>query len=443
MMQAVPNTFLYFAYGSNLLKRRIHINNPSAEFMGIGKLLDHQLDFIKSSLNWRGCSATIVPTKDAHVWGAIWRIHNDDMESLDKQEGVDTKWYFAKLVEVVLPAGLTVECRTYQQTINPEPRSKDELLSKERLPSKTYMEVIIRGAMECNMPKYYIEFLKSIQHNNKEASPEMMNKLKKIAFFERMRDLRKPGHFLYFAYGSNILRYRMKMHCPSAEFVSIARADNYRLDFHKYNKFWGGPEATIVPTANAHVWGVVWRVNIDDKISFDDHRGMDMKKYFLKHIDVLTPYIGYIHCSVYIQRINPLPVGDNDPIPVERWPSWTYREVMVAGAKEHEMPPFYIEFLSNLKNNGEEGMLRVSNLCERYGRDKPCECWVPEHIPRKPLKFAVQEVLGLRAIRKANLDEMLVVFIGYSRSSMTMCQPKRPVMVNHFFYEAMTVSPIV
>ncbi|KAJ2948135.1 hypothetical protein O0L34_g9935 [Tuta absoluta] len=200
-----------------------------------------------------------------------------------------------------------------------------------------------------------------------------------------MRKLRKPSHFLYFAYGSNIWRYRMQMHCPSAEFVSIARADNYRLDFHKYNKFWGGPEATMVPTANAHVWGVVWRVNKGDKVSFDDHRGMDKKKYFLKYIDVLTPYMGYIHCSVYIQRINPLPMGDNDPIPVERWPSWTYREVMVAGAKEHEMPPFYIEFLSNLKNNGEEGMLRVFSLCLRYGHDRQCECFVPGRIPRKPL----------------------------------------------------------
>ncbi|KAI5640069.1 IQ and AAA domain-containing protein 1-like [Phthorimaea operculella] len=38
---------------------------------------------------------------------------------------------------------------------------------------------------------------------------------------------------------------------------------------------------------------------------------------------------------------------------------------------------------------------------------------------------------------------MLVVYIRYFRSSMTMCQQKRPVMVNNFFYEAMTVSLIV
>ena len=32
------DTFLYFAYGSNLSKARIHINNPSAEFVSIAKL---------------------------------------------------------------------------------------------------------------------------------------------------------------------------------------------------------------------------------------------------------------------------------------------------------------------------------------------------------------------------------------------------------------------
>lgn len=38
MYEATADTFLYFAYGSNLLKKRIRINNASAEFLGIGRL---------------------------------------------------------------------------------------------------------------------------------------------------------------------------------------------------------------------------------------------------------------------------------------------------------------------------------------------------------------------------------------------------------------------
>lgn len=34
----VKKTFMYFAYGSNLLKKRIHIQNPTAVRSGFGKL---------------------------------------------------------------------------------------------------------------------------------------------------------------------------------------------------------------------------------------------------------------------------------------------------------------------------------------------------------------------------------------------------------------------
>ncbi|XP_026738931.1 gamma-glutamylcyclotransferase-like isoform X1 [Trichoplusia ni] len=177
MFEVIPDTFLYYAYGSNLLKKRIHINNPSAKFLGVGRLDDHQLNFIKYSDNWRGSSATIVPTEGSHIWGAIWRLHNDDMPALDRQEGVDTNWYFPKTVTVVLPNGSKVECRTYQQTINPPVRKNGEELPEERRPCITYMECIINGAIECGIPKYYIDELKTIPNNGKEASPKMIEQL--------------------------------------------------------------------------------------------------------------------------------------------------------------------------------------------------------------------------------------------------------------------------
>ncbi|CAG4978041.1 unnamed protein product [Parnassius apollo] len=178
MVTPVRDTFLYFAYGSNLLKRRIHINNPSAVFVGIGRLDEHQLDFIKYSDHWRGASATIVPTKGRHVWGAIWRLHNNDLKSLDWQEGVDTNWYFPKIINVITPCGTNLECRTYQQTINPPPRTEDEEIPHDRRPSITYLDCILNGATECKLPEDYIEKLKKIPHNGQKASPKMIEKLK-------------------------------------------------------------------------------------------------------------------------------------------------------------------------------------------------------------------------------------------------------------------------
>lgn len=38
MSNVTVATFLYFAYGSNLLLHRIRLNNPTAKKIGIGKL---------------------------------------------------------------------------------------------------------------------------------------------------------------------------------------------------------------------------------------------------------------------------------------------------------------------------------------------------------------------------------------------------------------------
>ena len=45
MQKANVETFLYFAYGSNLLTKRIHHQNPSAVSKGPALLKDYQLEF--------------------------------------------------------------------------------------------------------------------------------------------------------------------------------------------------------------------------------------------------------------------------------------------------------------------------------------------------------------------------------------------------------------
>ena len=56
-------TFLYFAYGSNLLTERIHFQNPSATFIDAAKLDGYKLEFrLPSKVNistvgsWNECS---------------------------------------------------------------------------------------------------------------------------------------------------------------------------------------------------------------------------------------------------------------------------------------------------------------------------------------------------------------------------------------------------
>ncbi|XP_068626503.1 gamma-glutamylcyclotransferase-like [Battus philenor] len=202
---------------------------------------------------------------------------------------------------------------------------------------------------------------------------------------------------LFFSYGSNILTLRIRLENIRSEFLSIARLDNHRVDFIRYSKFWGGPQATIVPTANCHVWGVIWRVNNDDLSILDNQEGVETKRYYIKHIEVDTPHMGKFVCRAYIQKVNPLPRGDNDDIPPERWPSYAYKKVMIVGAIEHHLPEYYIENLKKLKDNGELGCFRMANFLKIFVTKDPCQC----KLPPKP----GYKVLNLRKMRLKKLKE--------------------------------------
>ncbi|XP_078034016.1 gamma-glutamylcyclotransferase [Augochlora pura] len=162
----MANKFLYFAYGSNMLTKRIHINNPTAERKNIGLLKNFRLDFLRYSTRWGGCSATIVPTENYNVWGVIWELHECNLATLDHQEGVANKVYFPLMVDVETPDGQILNCRVYQQCDNPDEHVKLRLLPSHRKPSPLYINTILEGAKENKIPAEYIKFLETIPHNN-------------------------------------------------------------------------------------------------------------------------------------------------------------------------------------------------------------------------------------------------------------------------------------
>lgn len=196
----------------------------------------------------------------------------------------------------------------------------------------------------------------------------------------------------------------------------VAKLQNYRLDYIRYSKLWGGPTATLVATANAHVWGVIWRLNLENIANLDElvyililhylffsliiyiflsilrQEGVDRKIYYAKYMNVQTSNMGKFTCRVYLQKVNPLPRGDNEEIPMEHRPSWTYREVLIHGAIEHKLPEYYINYLTRTKHNGDQGCFKMVCLLRRYSKDKPCGCRVPGRIPRKPLKLDAKKI---------------------------------------------------
>lgn len=176
----MPSTFYYFGFGSNLLQKRIQVQNKSAERIGVGKLLDFRLDFADSladtkyySPTWNGSPATIIAAEGAHVYGAVWRMSDGDIDELDRQEGVELGLYKPMTVKVLINVkGVEEEisCRTYQLVHNPEEPLDPDDRPFARQPSKTYLTVILNGAEETGLPADYKSFLASFKHNGKTAT---------------------------------------------------------------------------------------------------------------------------------------------------------------------------------------------------------------------------------------------------------------------------------
>uniref|UniRef100_A0A8C8A263 Gamma-glutamylcyclotransferase b n=1 Tax=Oryzias sinensis TaxID=183150 RepID=A0A8C8A263_9TELE len=109
-------TFLYFAYGSNLLKERLRLKNPSATVLCVARLKDYKLVFGNhkglTSDRWHGGVATIEHSPGDEVWGVVWRLSTSDLESLDNQENV-TLGAYSPVELSVKTKGQELSCRTY------------------------------------------------------------------------------------------------------------------------------------------------------------------------------------------------------------------------------------------------------------------------------------------------------------------------------------------
>ncbi|XP_042333309.1 gamma-glutamylcyclotransferase [Sceloporus undulatus] len=170
VQNCLNGTFLYFAYGSNLLRERLMLGNPSVVFLTLAHLLDYKIAFgsykgIPSS-SWHGSTATIVYSPGDEVWGVIWKMNTTDLCSLDKQEGVENGIYIPIEVSVHSQEGKVFKCRSYQM---------DNYV--DGLPSPHYKKVICMGAKQSGLPMDYQKKLDSIKTNNYEGPVPLFDEI--------------------------------------------------------------------------------------------------------------------------------------------------------------------------------------------------------------------------------------------------------------------------
>lgn len=79
-------TFLYFAYGSNMLTEWLRDRCPSAKPIGIAVAANHKLVFGKRSVDKSG-KATLVPADGINTPGIMYEIAEGERQLLDAAEG--------------------------------------------------------------------------------------------------------------------------------------------------------------------------------------------------------------------------------------------------------------------------------------------------------------------------------------------------------------------
>lgn len=140
-------TFMYFAYGSNMLLARLRARCPSAESTGAAELEGYELHWHKRSKDSSG-KCGIAQKKNSCVFGVLYQIADADKQALDWAEGLG-HGYEEVCVQVSVE-GKSLTASTYQAT------DVDESL----MPYSWYQALVISGAKEHGLPEDYVERLR-------------------------------------------------------------------------------------------------------------------------------------------------------------------------------------------------------------------------------------------------------------------------------------------
>lgn len=168
----MDDRFLYFAYGSNMLTRRLRDAKraPSAIAEGTGYVPGYRLTFDKVSTGKQQSSGKcdMEATGDGtdRVYGILFSISKADEKSLDREEGLD-RGYRKDTIAVITDMG-TKRAVVYIAT-QKDPGSR---------PYHWYKEFVVRGAEEHGLPDDYIERIRAVQS---QADPDAKRRAKNEA----------------------------------------------------------------------------------------------------------------------------------------------------------------------------------------------------------------------------------------------------------------------
>ena len=137
----------------------------------------------------------------------------------------------------------------------------------------------------------------------------------------------------YFAYGTNMSTKRLKERVRSARHRGCAKLPNKRLVCNKKSKD-GSSKANLTDSSGATVWGVLYEI---DSAELDKLDGVE-SGYIRISLDVTTDQDSWVKAYIYVSSEL---TGDARPY------DW-YKELMIRGAREHQLPASYMKYLEQI-----------------------------------------------------------------------------------------------
>jgi len=146
-------SFVTFAYGSNMSAARLRERCPSARAIGIAELPGHELRWHKRSRDGSG-KCDIVASDAISVFGVLYEIAAHEKPALNSAEGLGAG--YEEIDIDVNCGGERVTAKAYRAT------DTDPALR----PYSWYRALVISGAKEHGLPASYIAGLESVLADN-------------------------------------------------------------------------------------------------------------------------------------------------------------------------------------------------------------------------------------------------------------------------------------
>ena len=144
----------YFAYGSNMLTRRLADPSRAPSAVACGKAIapGFVVRFHKVGADGSGkCTLVAVDGESEVAHGVLYEVSYADCARIDRVEGVHTGGYVRNSVELRLANDRTVTAMTYL--------AGARYVDASRVPFDWYRDLVVAGAIEHRLPASYVDEL--------------------------------------------------------------------------------------------------------------------------------------------------------------------------------------------------------------------------------------------------------------------------------------------